>query len=128
MKTVIKSSLLICIFFVFSCSKDCTPPALDQNIVGTWAEIASFAGQILPGGDVIFKSDHTGNSPGEGFQASFNGGPKIKDFTWEIEGDTVLAIKYVDGSSYFTTNYQIVKNTCDKIKLNFIADIDLNRK
>ena len=130
MKTIFPMILIIGFISFFSCSKDCTPPAIEENIIGTWTGIAEANGQTKPGGTATFNSDHTGTSPGEIFQASFNGSAKIKDFTWAVDSvDNELGLSYADGSSSFTINYQIKSNECNTVKLDlgFLGTIILNR-
>ncbi|HMG16448.1 MAG TPA: hypothetical protein VK590_13415 [Saprospiraceae bacterium] len=127
MKTILKSSLLICFLIIVSCKKDCTPPPIEQNIVGNWNAVVSFNGTTKAGG-VMFHADHTGYSPGEIFESSVNGGPVMKDFEWSIEGDTSLGIKYGGTGASFTFFYKILKNSCDNIKVDyFVTDLNLYR-
>ena len=129
MKTIFPIILIIGFISFFSCSKDCTPPAIEQNIVGTWTGIAEANGQTKPRGTATFNSDHTGTSPGEILQADFNGGPKnVKDFTWAVDSvDNLLMLFYEEGTSYYLIYYEIKSNECNTVKLAFDGTIILNR-
>lgn len=127
MNPLLKFSAFLLLLTIFACKKDCTAPPIDQNIVGTWSANVSFGG-VSKSGDVIFRSDHTGTSPGEIFQGSFNNNT-YEDFTWEIEGDTTLFFHYGTGQSSFGYGYKIKENNCDKIKVNyFFTDCNMYRK
>ena len=128
MKTLFRLSFLVCLLAIFtSCGKDkcANTPPVEENIVGTWNAIVSFGGQTQSG-EVIFNADKTGNSPGEVFQSEVNG-QTVKDFTWKIEGDTLLFIKHT--GSFVSNGYDIRGNECDNIKLwFFITEGNLYRK
>lgn len=129
MKTVLKTSLLLGLIFLMSCKKDeCIPPSIEDNFVGNWNATASFGGKNTAG-DVSFYSDHTGFSPGEVFQAEINGSGPIKEFTWEMKGDTAIGIKHSANGASFTFDYDIVRSNCNTVKLNvFGVDINMYRK
>lgn len=129
MKTVLKTCLLLGLIFIMSCKKDdCIPPSIENNFVGNWSSSASFGGKTTSG-DVSFYSDHTGYSPGEVFQAEINGSGPIKEFSWEMRGDTAISIKHSSKGASFSFSYDILRSNCNTVKLNiFGADINMYRK
>ena len=110
---------------IIACNKDCNPASLDENIIGNWSVISVYNGININGGDVEFYNDHTGHSPGSFFQR-VDSTEKIKDFTWQTSGDSLLMVKHTGKNNY--TDLKVYNLECDKMQLKLISDVYLTRK
>ncbi len=110
-----------------SCTKedDCTPPAVETNIVGSWTV-------ALGSGDAAeFKSDGTLVDPtGEIFEIEVNG-VNYSEKTYTVANDTLTVIaKDPNSTNSGDASFAIKENECDKITLDSGLGIDfvLNRE
>lgn len=100
--------------FMTACTQDsdCTPPAVEQNIIGTWKLPAGVA-------TVGFQADGTLVDPSNAFIEGIIGTDTLSVKTYSISNDSLFTV----AASATTTNtirggYAITKNECDKITLS----------
>lgn len=103
--------------FMSSCTQDsdCTPPAVETNIVGSWTVTGSTA-------TIEFQSDGTLVDPSDDVLGGEINGDKLTVKTYSISNDTL----YTVAASPTTTNsidaqFPITKNECDKITVSLIG-------
>jgi outer membrane receptor for monomeric catechols len=107
--------VLIAAFFMTACTQDdsdCTPPAVEQNIVGTW----TLTGRVAT---VEFQTNGTLIDPSDDLIGGFTNNDTLDVKTYSISNDTL----YTVAASSTTSNtlrgqYAIDKNECDKITLS----------
>jgi archaellum component FlaF (FlaF/FlaG flagellin family) len=100
-----------------SCSKDddCTAPAIDVNIIGTWDA-------VLGSGEVEFKTDGTYVDDDEALFGVEVNGVVYDQRTYAISGDTLtLTVANPNGSGESSVEYEVSQNECDEIKLEVDA-------
>lgn len=112
--------------FMTACTQDnstCTPPAVEQNIVGTWT--------ITQGtGTIEFKSNGTLVDPSDDVLGGVVNGDTLSVKTYTVANDTLS----VTAASATTTNsmnadFPIVDNQCDKITISILGiNAELNRQ
>jgi hypothetical protein len=110
-------AVLIVALFITSCTEDsdCTPPSVEQNIVGTWTVTAGVA-------TVEFEANGTLVDPSDDILGGVINGDTLSVKTYSIANDTL----YTVAASATTTNtldaqFPITKNECDKITLSVIG-------
>ena len=113
----LKQGLVILIFalFAIACTEEdsaCTPPAVEQNIVGSWSVTGGIA-------TVEFQANGTLIDPSSDFIGGEINGDTLSVKTYSIANDTL----YTVAASATTTNtldakFPITKNECDKITLS----------
>lgn len=111
-----------------SCTKedsDCTAPAVETNIVGTWTV------EMGDGGTAEFKSDGTLVDPtGEIFEVEVNG-VNYSEKTYTVANDTLsIVAKDPNSTNSGNASFAIKENECNKITLDSGLGIDfvLNRE
>ncbi|CAA6816373.1 MAG: Unknown protein [uncultured Aureispira sp.] len=116
----LKQGLVVLMFalFITACTQedtDCVPPAVDQNIVGTWTVTSGVA-------TVEFEADGTLIDPSDDILGGVINGDTLSVKTYSIANDTL----YTVAASATTTNtidaqFPIDENECDKITLSVIG-------
>jgi len=103
--------------FMTACTQDsdCTPPAVETNIVGSWTVTAGTA-------TVEFQANGTLVDPSDDILGGVINGDSLSVKTYSISNDTL----YTVAASATTTNsidvqFPITKNECDKITLSVIG-------
>ncbi len=97
-----------------SCSnddEDCAAPAIEENIIGTWAA-------MVGSGDVEFKTDGTYVDDDEALFGIEVNGVVYDQRTYVVSGTTLtLTVATPDGSGTSSTDFEVSQNECDEIKL-----------
>lgn len=99
-----------------SCSKDdsedsCTPPAIEENIIGKW-------NAALVGEEVEFKSDGSYVDGAEVLLGAEVNGLKYDQRTYRINGDVLtLKVSPATTNDSAVVEYDILENKCNQIKL-----------
>jgi hypothetical protein len=116
-------SLRLGIFFLVlgviglsSCDKDCTPPALSENIVGNW----DFQ---LSGGSAEFQADGTLIDPDDTVIGFESNGVAYDQKSYVVNGDTSFTVTAKPSSGPGSTSFEfpVTSNECDEIKLEIIG-------
>jgi hypothetical protein len=110
--------VLTAVLFLTACTQedsDCTPPAVEQNIVGTWTVTGGVA-------TVEFQADGTLVDPSDDVLGAVINGDTLSVKTYSVANDTLYAV----AASPTTVNtidaqFPISKNECDKITLSLIG-------
>ncbi|MBL4650586.1 MAG: hypothetical protein JKY03_12720 [Aureispira sp.] len=112
----LKQGLVVLMFalFITACTQDsdCTPPAVEQNIVGTWTVTGGVAAiEFQANGTLIDSSDD--------FIAAIFNNDTLNVKTYSISNDTL----YTSAASSTSPNvingsYAITNNECDKITVS----------
>ena len=110
--------VLIVALFMTACTQedsDCTPPAVEQNIVGTWTVTGGVA-------TVEFQANGTLIDPSNDILGAVINGDTLSVKTYSVANDTL----YTVAASPTTTNtmdlqFPINNNECDKITLSLIG-------
>lgn len=109
--------MLACSSVIYSsCSKEseeaCTPPALKENIIGTWRAV-----QV--GEDIEFKSDGTYVDDQEVLFGAEVNGLKYDQRTYRLNGDVlILKISPKTTNDSAVLEYDVIENKCDQLKLS----------
>jgi len=110
--------------FMTACTQedngDCVPPAVEQNIIGTWAVTAGIA-------TVEFQSDGTLVDPSDDLIGAIINNDTLSVKTYSISNDTL----YTSAASPTSSNvingtYAITKNECDKITVSTTLGISFD--
>ncbi len=104
--------------FMTSCTQedsDCTPPAVSQNIVGSWTVTGGVA-------TVEFEANGTLVDPSDDILGGVINGDTLSVKTYSVANDTL----YTVAASATTTQsidakFPITKNECDKITLSILG-------
>ena len=122
---ILKKSLLFLMLFgllsITACSDDdddCTAPALEENIVGSW--------EVSTGGTATFKADGTFEDTDD----ALLGFPDVEDEdkTYVVSGTTVELTSAAAGTS-ISTELEVTNNQCDRIEATaFGVPITLERQ
>lgn len=105
--------LLISILFIASCKKDCTPPAIAANIIGSWKK---------GGSEVEFMADGTLLDPENAMILLNISGQQLDRKSYEIDGNILIIKAFANGALAFNrTAYKITKMECDKITLDYLG-------
>lgn len=123
---------LLC--FTISCASDddsnCTAPALEDNLIGTWSGVGKAQGVVFEGPEtVVFNTDGTFTDNDILVSGSANGIPFTMK-TWEVTGST-LRVTASNGQDFGSSTYEMVENECDFINLEipgFNAFVELSRQ
>ena len=113
----LKNGLFLLAAFILvsltSCKKDCTAPAISENIIGTWRP-------VLSGGEVEFKADGTYIDDDDSLLGFESNGVVYDQRTYVINGTTLtLTVAPPDNSGEFSLETEVTQNECDEIKLTF---------
>jgi hypothetical protein len=113
----LKQGLAVLMFalFITACTQedsDCVPPAVEQNIVGTWAVTGGVA-------TVEFQANGTLVDPSDDLIGAIINSDTLSVKTYSIANDSL----YTSAASPTTSNvingsYAITKNECDKITVS----------
>ena len=122
--------LAICsVLFLTACqqqSDDCTPPALEQNIVGKWN--ATWENNAT----VEFKSDGTLIDASDAIFGIEVNGVQYSVKTYEIRNNSDLYVRAEapnDPTQNADATFPIIKNECDVITVEFLGiGADLERQ
>lgn len=94
-----------------SCKKDCTAPAISENIIGTWDT-------VLSGGEVEFKADGTYVDDDDSLFGVEVNGVVYDQRTYTISGTTLtLTVAAPNGGGESSTEFEVTQNECDEMKL-----------
>lgn len=108
-------AVLIIALFVTACTQEdnsCTPPAVEQNIVGTW----SVTGGITT---VEFQANGTLIDPSSDFIGGEINGDTLSVKTYTVANDTLYTVAAsATTSNTLDAQFPITKNECDKITLS----------
>lgn len=127
MKNVLFLALTMTLLVFSSCTKDdnCTAPALETNIVGTW----TYVGQSTT---FEFKSDGTLEDPsGEIIDIEINGvNYSEKTYSVNAAGDMItVTAKEPNGTGTSSADLTVTDNQCDKITFEiFGAPVVIERQ
>lgn len=97
-KFLLIAALCTPLFMTQSCTKDCSPGTLSENIEGTWSYTDLLFGQT---GTAVFGADGTGY---------YQDATSVDSFTWVGNGDIVV----IDGDTATAST-----NSCDQIVLEY---------
>lgn len=119
--------LLLILVSAISCTEDsveCTPETPDKNLIGTWTGRLSLTSQT---GEIVFRSNGTGSGTGI-FEVKINNTP-TGAFTWAYAASkNTLTLSYNAQGGGTITEYLILSNQCNEIRMNFRDDITLIRQ
>jgi hypothetical protein len=109
------------LLFTTSCSEDeCTPPALAENIVGTWT---------LTGSTVEFQADGTIIDPDDAVIGGEINGTVLDQKSYTIIDDMTISVRAESGSLFVESEFDITDSQCDAITLSvFGFDVTMNRQ
>lgn len=109
--------VIVSALFMTSCTQDsdCTPPAVSQNIVGSWTVTGGLA-------TVEFEANGTLVDPSDDILGGVINNDTLSVKTYSVANDTL----YLVAASPTTTQsidaeFPITKNECDKITLSVIG-------
>ncbi|BDS13959.1 hypothetical protein AsAng_0047220 [Aureispira anguillae] len=124
-QTVVLLTIAIALFMT-ACTQDnstCTPPAVAQNIVGTWT--------ITGGtGTVEFKSDGTLVDPNDDVLGGYVNNDTFSVKTYVVANDTLsVTAASPTTSNSMSGDFPITDNQCDKITISVLGfNTELNRQ
>jgi len=72
-------------FPITSCKKECTPPAINQNIIGTWTAVHQVGNRTFGPETVAFNADGT-ITDGNNFIITAASGTSSNEKSWSLEG------------------------------------------
>ncbi|MGH1337189.1 MAG: hypothetical protein ACRBFS_13780 [Aureispira sp.] len=109
-------AVLFSVLFFTSCDKDsdCTAPALEQNIIGTWTADYEPSASAFE-----FKSDGTLSDPSDAVLGGEINGDKLTVKTYQTIGEDSLYVKAASATTtnFLETTFPVTKNDCDKITI-----------
>ncbi len=97
--------------------QECTPPAVEQNIIGTWTVTGGTAA-------VEFKANGTFDDPNDDIIGGFINSDTLDVKTYSVANDTLYTTASssdTSSSNALNAKFPIDKNECDKITLSIIG-------
>ena len=119
--------LALCLFLSFpitSCKKDCTPPKINQNIIGTWTAVHQVGNRTIGPATVVFNADGT-MTDNDDFILVDPSGVSLNEKSWMLEGSTLQV--QAGGTS---GELRLAENRCDFISFEvdrFNTFLELSR-
>ncbi|MEN0005698.1 MAG: hypothetical protein AAF798_16230 [Bacteroidota bacterium] len=114
------------VLFTTSCDNDddCTAPALEENIVGTWSIPLSGDGTIE------FQADGTLLDPDDLLYGVEVNGIVYSQKSYSISGTTLsVTAEAPGGAGSSSADFEVVSNECDVITISILTlDVDMNRQ
>ena len=77
-------------FSITSCKKDCTPPKIDENIIGTWTAVHQVGNRTIGPETVVFNAD--GTMEDNNFIVVDASGTSLSKKNWELVG-SILTVE-----------------------------------
>lgn len=109
------------LFLTSSCKKDdCTAPALEQNIVGSWTLITSTVefranGQLLDPDGVLIDGEINGTV--------------LDEKSYVVNGEDSFTVRAESGTQFVEFEYTVASNECDVITLSALGfQVEMSRK
>ena len=104
----------------------CTPPALEENIKGTW--IATWENNV----EVEFMANGALKDPSDAIFSAEVNGVQYTNKTYEVRTNSDLYVRVEDpndATNFAETTIPVTKNECNTLTLEFLGiGVDLQRK
>jgi len=120
---------IFAVLFATSCQttdEDCTPPALEENIKGTWT--ATWENNA----EVEFMSNGELSDPSDAILGGEINGVQLTQKTYEVRNTSDLYVKAEAPNAptlFLETTIPVTKNECNTLTLEFLGiGVDLKRK